>query len=163
KLGPMSSTSSGSTKPYFSFFSVLSAISTWLEPSCPRQRFEPGLARFSSGGRVSVRWSSGRRATRAPSSGVCAAATGSVRDSASMATERSIGEGGEDRRGLRRGARESPGGAPRARAGSSGALAQDHRLDRVEHDREVEEQRLVLDVEEVVLELLKRVLDRVPV
>src|SRR5262245_42020 len=38
-------------------------------------------------------------------------------------------------------------------------LPQDHDLHRVEQDRQVEEQRLVLDVEQVVLELLHRVLE----
>src|SRR5262245_61393767 len=43
--------------------------------------------------------------------------------------------------------------------GGLGALPKDHDLDRVEEDREVEQERLVLDVEEVELELLDGVLE----
>src|SRR5207237_161190 len=47
-----------------------------------------------------------------------------------------------------------------AREPSSRSDAQEHHLDRIEDDRQVEEQRLALDVVEVVLELLQHVLRR---
>src|SRR6185503_14767866 len=40
---------------------------------------------------------------------------------------------------------------------SSGTASEDYGLDRLEHDVEVERERQVLDIEEVVLQLLQRV------
>src|SRR5205085_9681679 len=47
----------------------------------------------------------------------------------------------------------------RARERSLRALAENHDLDRVEQDRQVEQERLVLDVEQIVLQLLQRILE----